>query len=115
LPGETETSVRHAIRALLRRKKLKAFLLNGKTEPCLPMETNPKLPMVAQFLRSLRQRKPLGVRYFCDASVLSQSGIPSVAFGPGNIAQAHTAEEWIETEALERARRMLTRFIESLP
>jgi succinyl-diaminopimelate desuccinylase len=115
LPGETEASARKEISALLRRKKLKAALLNGKTEPCLPMETDPTLPLVAQFLRSARQRQPLGVRYFCDASVLSHHGIPSVVFGPGDIAQAHTAEEWITIESLEQAKRMLTRFFETLP
>ena len=57
----------------------------------------------------------MGVRYFCDASILANGGIPSVAFGPGDIAQAHTADEWISVEALERARRMLTRFFEALP
>jgi acetylornithine deacetylase/succinyl-diaminopimelate desuccinylase-like protein len=115
LPGETEASARKEISALLRRKKLKAALLNGKTEPCLPMETDPTLPLVAQFLRSARQRQPLGVRYFCDASVLSHHGIPSVVFGPGDIAQAHTAEEWITIESLEQAKRMMTRFFETLP
>ena len=42
------------------------------------------------------------MRYFCDASVLGHGGIPSVVFGPGDIAQAHTADEWISLEALER-------------
>ena len=49
-----------------------------------------------------------GVRYFCDASVLAHHGIPSVAFGPGDIAQAHTAEEWIDLESLKMASRMLS-------
>jgi len=115
LPGETEASVRREIQSFLRRKGLRAELLNGKTESCLPLETDPCLPLVAQLLRSVGQRKPVGVRYFCDASVLAQGGIPSVAFGPGDIAQAHTAEEWISIESLKRARGMLTRFFETLP
>ncbi len=115
LPGETEAGVRREIQALLRRKKLKAALLNGKTEPCLPLETDPSVPMVGRFLRSVGQTKPLGVRYFCDASVLAHAGIASVAFGPGDIAQAHTADEWISLDSLNRAQRMLADFIESLP
>ena len=46
----------------------------------------------------------MGVRYFCDASVLARGGIPSVVFGPGDIAQAHTADEWISLRAGARHR-----------
>jgi acetylornithine deacetylase/succinyl-diaminopimelate desuccinylase-like protein len=115
LPGETDATVRREIMELLRRKKLKAILINGKSEPCLPLETDPGIPLVADFLKSLNQPKPLGVRYFCDASVLAQGGIPSLAFGPGDIAQAHTSDEWISLESLDRARLMLTRFLQKLP
>jgi acetylornithine deacetylase/succinyl-diaminopimelate desuccinylase-like protein len=80
---------------------------------CLPLETNPRLPLVVRFLRVLGQRQPIGVRYFCDASVLAHGGIPSVVFGPGDIAQAHTANEWISLEGLERGTRLLRRFFES--
>ena len=80
---------------------------------CLPLETDPKLPLVARFLQSVGQRKPVGVRYFCDASVLGHGGIPSVVFGPGDIAQAHTADEWISLRALERGQRLLRRFLQS--
>jgi acetylornithine deacetylase len=55
------------------------------------------------------------VVYFCDASVLSQGGIPSVVFGPGDIAQAHTADEWISLRQLESATSLLKKFLTSLP
>jgi acetylornithine deacetylase len=61
------------------------------------------------------QRAPAGVHYFCDAAVLSRAGIPSVVFGPGDIAQAHTADEWIAVRQVERATAVLTRFLRSLP
>jgi acetylornithine deacetylase/succinyl-diaminopimelate desuccinylase-like protein len=47
--------------------------------------------------------------------VLAGGGIPSVVFGPGDIAQAHTADEWISLTQLERARDMVLRFLKSLP
>ena len=115
LPGETDASVSREITDLLRAKKLKADYSLLKCAPCLPLETDVKLPLVQHFLRSAGQTKPLGVHYFCDAAVLSAGGIPSVVFGPGDIAQAHTADEWIELEQLERARRMLVEFLHSLP
>jgi len=47
--------------------------------------------------------------------VLAAGGIPSVVFGPGDIAQAHTADEWVAVRQVERATRLLQRFIEALP
>lgn len=115
LPGETEASVRQEIASLLKAHKLKAELSLLKGDPCPPLETDPKLPLVQQFMASVGQKKPLGVHYFCDAAVLAGGGTPSVVFGPGDIAQAHTADEWLELDQLERARRMLVEFLHSLP
>ena len=113
LPGETEAGVRRELVGLLRRKHLKVACVKREFPPCYPLETDPKLPLVARFLRSVGQRQPVGVRYFCDASVLAHGGIPSVVFGPGDIAQAHTADEWISVAALERGRMLLRGFLES--
>jgi acetylornithine deacetylase len=45
----------------------------------------------------------VGVPYGTNASVISAAGIPTVVFGPGSIAQAHTADEWIAVDQLSRA------------
>lgn len=115
LPGETESSVRAELKEFLRAKNLSAHIADAKLAPCLPLETNHKRPLVRDFLRSIGQAKPLGVHFFCDAAVLSAAGIPSVVFGPGDVAQAHTADEWISLAQLERARNLLVRFLKSLP
>ena len=115
LPGETDARVRREITSLLRAKKLSVKISSKKLDPALPLETNPKLPLVQKFLRSVGQSRPAGVDYFCDAAVLSAAGIPSVVFGPGDIAQAHTADEWISLASLERGKNMLFRFLNSLP
>jgi len=115
LPGETESGVQREIHSLLRRRRLQAAIGNGKLAACLPLETDSRIPLVAQFLHSARQREPMGVHYYCDASVLAQGGIPSIVFGPGDIAQAHTAEEWISLRSLEHARALLLSFLQSLP
>ncbi len=115
LPGETETGVCREIAALLRARGLDAKVSNVRLAPCLPLETDARLPLVRQFLRSAGQSRPAGVHYFCDAAVLASGGIPSVVFGPGNIAQAHTADEWISLAQLERGRERLLRYLKSLP
>jgi acetylornithine deacetylase len=115
LPGETEAGVCREIGVLLRDKSLPAKVTGQKIAPCVPLETNPKLPLVRQFMRCVGQTRPVGVNFFCDAAVLGHGGIPSVVFGPGDIAQAHTAEEWISLVSLENGRQMLLRFLKSLP
>jgi acetylornithine deacetylase/succinyl-diaminopimelate desuccinylase-like protein len=115
LPGETETEVKRGIAALLRAERLSANIFSTKLAPARPLETNPKLPLVRHFLQSIGQTRPVGVDFFCDAAVLSAGGVPSVVFGPGDIAQAHTADEWISLTLLERGKNLLVRFLNSLP
>jgi acetylornithine deacetylase len=50
------------------------------------------------------------VPYGTDASTLALAGIPAVVFGPGDIAQAHTKDEWIDLAQLEPAAEILFRF-----
>jgi acetylornithine deacetylase/succinyl-diaminopimelate desuccinylase-like protein len=114
LPGESETATRREVAAFLRARKLNAKVSNVKLKPCFAMETNARLPLVRQFLHSLGQTRPEGLHYFCDAAVLAQGGIPSVVFGPGDIAQAHTADEWISFAQLEQGKEMLFKFLKSL-
>jgi acetylornithine deacetylase/succinyl-diaminopimelate desuccinylase-like protein len=115
LPGETEASVRAEMNSWLRRHGLRASLTSDKSSCCLPLETDHRLPLVQKFLRAAGQKKPAGVDYFCDASILAQGGISSVVFGPGDIAQAHTADEWISQKSLEAATALLLKFLRSLP
>jgi len=115
LPGETPAGVRKEITDLLRAKGWPAQLTTAKLAPAVALETDPALPLVHQFLVSLGQRKTVGVHYFCDAAVLAAGGTPSVVFGPGNIAQAHTSDEWISLAELERGKNLLLRFLRTLP
>jgi acetylornithine deacetylase len=54
-----------------------------------------------------------GVPFGTDAGALAASGVPSVVFGPGSIAQAHTPDEWIDTEQLQLAVEILTTFFKA--
>ncbi len=115
LLGETQTTVRRELAALFKKHGLAVTMTDTKGAPCLPMETNAKLPLVQLFLKAAQRKQSLGVHYFCDASVFSNAGTPSIVFGPGDIAQAHTADEWVAISELERARAVLVKFLRSLP
>jgi len=115
LPGESFATIRREIGEVLKKRGLKARLTNVKGYTCPAMETDPTLPMVQQLMRTVRQTKPLGVDYYCDAANIATTGVPAVVWGPGDIAQAHTADEWISIRQLERGMDVLTRFLLSLP
>lgn len=115
LPGETAVGVIREIQALFKAKKIRAKIINTAGKPSLPMETSPSLPLVQQMLRTLGQKTALGVDYFCDASVLSRGGIPSVVFGPGDIGQAHTKDEWIAQRQLTDGTARLLAFLSAQP
>lgn len=54
--------------------------------------------------------KPIGVPFGTDAAAFAVAEIPVVVFGPGDIAQAHTADEWIELRQVELAAEILKQF-----
>jgi acetylornithine deacetylase len=56
-----------------------------------------------------RRGELVGVPFGTDAAALSAAGIPTVVFGPGSIAQAHTADEFIEIDELQFATEMFHR------
>jgi acetylornithine deacetylase len=46
---------------------------------------------------------PIGnaVDFWTEASLFSQAGMTAIVYGPGDIAQAHTADEWVALEQLQ--------------
>jgi acetylornithine deacetylase len=76
-----------------------------------PLETAPEAAVVAVLARAQQEALGLesevaGANYGTDGSKLSRAGIQTVVCGPGNIAQAHTANEFVEIEQVELATRM---------
>ena len=114
LPGETEAGVRREIISLLRRHGLKASYDNLRTSPCEPLDTCPDLPLVRSLTRAAGRKGTRGVHYFTDAAPLAAGGTPSVVFGPGDIAQAHTEREWLAISQLEKSIQILERFLRAL-
>lgn len=79
---------------------------------CGPLDTDSANPYV-QKLAAVGHGLA-GAPWFCDAAFLALGGIPSVAAGPGSIAQAHTCDEFISIAALESGVGFYRRFLESL-
>jgi len=48
-----------------------------------------------------------GMTAWTDAAILNDAGIPAICFGPGDIGLAHSAEEYVAVDEIERATRVL--------
>ncbi len=56
---------------------------------------------------------PIGnaVDFWTEASLFSQAGMTAFVYGPGDIAQAHSADEWVALEQLQRYADAITRIL----
>jgi acetylornithine deacetylase/succinyl-diaminopimelate desuccinylase-like protein len=77
-----------------------------------PLYTDPAHPLIAKL--SAIGGYPVGAPWFCDAAVFAEKGMPAVALGPGSIAQAHTADEWISVADLEAGADFFEKFLRSV-
>jgi acetylornithine deacetylase/succinyl-diaminopimelate desuccinylase family protein len=72
-----------------------------------PMETPVESPIVSCARRVLKQAGlddcAIGVPFGSDASKFARAGIPGIILGPGSIEQAHTADEYVALEDVEKA------------
>ncbi|HEU5079266.1 MAG TPA: M20/M25/M40 family metallo-hydrolase [Opitutaceae bacterium] len=74
------------------------------------------LPANHRWLRALapHTRGLAAAPWFSDANILNAHHTPAVAFGPGSIRQAHTADEFIELAELEAGARAFEMFFDSI-
>lgn len=63
---------------------------------------DPESDVLTMALKLAEQNETFAVSYATEASLFHQIGALSVVCGPGDIAQAHTANEWIEIAELEK-------------
>ncbi|MEO6865398.1 MAG: ArgE/DapE family deacylase [Gemmatimonadaceae bacterium] len=74
-------------------------------------------PIMVEMLEALdRERLPArveGLSAWTDSALLNEAGIPTICFGPGDIALAHSATEYVPVMELDAATRVLTRFVSS--
>jgi succinyl-diaminopimelate desuccinylase len=80
---------------------------------CAPLEDPFLRSLVAAYVECRGEEPGFGVATFCtDLPSLYPQGQPAFAiFGPGDIAQAHQPEEFIELSSLERESAVLERFL----
>ncbi|WP_243444047.1 acetylornithine deacetylase [Asaia prunellae] len=76
-----------------------------------PLALDAQSPLVS-LLQQITGKNSSGyVSYGTEAGIYQQAGLPTIVCGPGDIAQAHKPDEWIERDQLERCDTMIKRLI----
>jgi acetylornithine deacetylase len=113
LPGETEQDALADVYAACARVQARRPDFRAETQVLLaqkPSDVSADAPIVNALRAALDAgvATPLeGMSAWTDAALLNEAGIPAICFGPGDIALAHAAEEYIPVEEIERATAVL--------
>lgn len=116
VPGETYDSATADLDAFLRALPGVdfPFTLAQASPGCTPLDPAQSVELVKRFGATIDsvvgKHTVHSVPFGTDASRVAVVGVPSVVFGPGDIAQAHTKDEWIDLAQLEPAAEILFRF-----
>ncbi|NKB72035.1 MAG: M20/M25/M40 family metallo-hydrolase [Candidatus Latescibacteria bacterium] len=79
-----------------------------------PLYTPPDSPLVRSALKITGTRKPTTVPYGTDGVAFAAKMKNLIVLGPGDIAQAHTVDEWISLDQLHRGVEVYSRFIDHI-
>jgi acetylornithine deacetylase len=102
------------------RAKLAARQKSGELVPVIethcvwespPLVTDRESVATSVALQVLGHNQTLAVSYGTEAGIYQEAGYPTVVCGPGDIQQAHTADEWIAVDQLEACVFFLDRLI----
>jgi len=116
LPGVSADDVEAELRVVadrlvdeMRETDPEAGIEIARSHSVPPFQADPDLEALPLALRLAGTNETFAVAYATEASHFEENGIPTVVCGPGNIAQAHTPNEWIEKAELSKCLRFLDR------
>jgi acetylornithine deacetylase len=116
VPGETGESVKAEFEALCaqiqsERSSFNATVTLELYQPASDLATDATLTQsIVSALGKENLPAPVeGLSCWTDAALFNQAGIPALCFGPGDIALAHSAEEWVTLSDIQHATAVLER------
>jgi acetylornithine deacetylase len=119
LPGESASDfVREVEEACARvrakRPELSVEIVPGFTQHANDVATDAPIVRALSAAFQQTQGRPAaieGLSCWTDAALLSAAGVPAICFGPGDIAIAHAAEEYVPVAEIHRATDVLSALI----
>lgn len=118
LPGQDGCAAHQEVQALIRARCQQVPDMQWQfPEPSVvdpSFEFPAEHPLVRTACTVLGQPEPDVVFFGCDASKLAARGVPVIVLGPGDIAQAHTVDEFIALADLEAGTEAYVRLAQAL-
>jgi len=114
LPGQNSFDILDELQKLI-PKKSSPKIQNGFFGPTLPAANqNFDDAIEKSKLLASQNSLPIGspVNFWTEASLFSEAGLTALVFGPGDIKQAHTADEWVQLEQLKLVEQTYIEIIE---
>lgn len=116
IPGETAEDFVLELQQACARVQARRPEFRGEVHLVLaqpPSDVSTDAPVVQALAAALRAEgapaRVEGMSAWTDAALLNGAGIPAICFGPGDIALAHAAEEWVPLDEIDLATAVLTR------
>ena len=81
----------------------------SRTNQVAPFVAAPQSELTALVLKLAGQNETFAVSYATEAGLFQEAGAAAIICGPGDIAQAHTANEWIAKAELDKCSAFLSR------
>lgn len=114
VPGEDGMQAMHSVEEFLRSHVDVpfSFLPPWIVGATLPDDENGPLAdeLMSHIVAVAGPHKTMGVAYGTHASRIAVKGVPSVVFGPGSILMAHTKDECVPVDEVEKAAEIYFRF-----
>ena len=121
MPGERPEQVLQEFQRVLDKLKDTEGALSASLEQMLerPGSEVPEDSRLVQGLLGSGRKHGIppiveGMTAWVDAALLNEIGIPAVCYGPGDIAQAHSADEWVEILQIEKCADVIESFARDL-
>jgi acetylornithine deacetylase len=118
IPGESAADFTREVEEACARVRARAPEFSAQVIPGFAQVPNevpvghPVVHALANALRRAGEPAPIeGLPCWTDAALLTAAGIPAICFGPGDIALAHAAEEYVDMGEIERATGVLSGFV----
>jgi acetylornithine deacetylase len=113
-PAQDQQAVIDALRALADPAHIERFDIAFRAPPLPATAAGARARHAADALAS-RNGIEAGeaVDFWTEAALFSEAGMTAVVLGSGDIAQAHTANEWVALDQLARLHALYTRLIDN--
>jgi acetylornithine deacetylase len=116
IPGESEQTAVDEVTSALERVRARRPRIEASVKLIAAQQPSDVAPdaLVVRMLETALNAEAMpakieGLSAWTDAALLNAAGISAVCFGPGDIALAHAAEEFVPVDEIEKATMVLQR------